>query len=73
MHRYSFGHRDIKTENILIDNKFNLKICDFGFACKMTDEHDGIKIFDSNELVGSPEYNPPEITNIEKYGNYKAD
>lgn len=47
----------------MIDEKYCLKICDFGFATNFIGE-DGREIkFDSNETVGSVEYNPPEITN----------
>jgi len=48
-------HRDLKLENILVDNNGYLKIIDYGLA----------KITPSNELAqsycGTPEYLAPEI------------
>jgi len=32
IHLAGMVHRDIKCENILVDNEFNLRIADFGYA-----------------------------------------
>jgi serine/threonine protein kinase len=32
MHKQGISHRDIKLENILLDNSLNIKIADLGFA-----------------------------------------
>jgi serine/threonine protein kinase len=54
-------HRDLKPQNILLTNEYNIKITDFGFA-KQIDKNSLI-----NTLCGSPMYMAPEIINKKEY------
>lgn len=62
-------HRDIKPENILVcvDKKgriYDVKLADFGLACKITD-----KTRQRTTAVGSTGYMAPEILNLYVYGS----
>ena len=35
MHSLNIAHRDIKPENLLISDRKEMKICDFGFAWQL--------------------------------------
>lgn len=53
MHSMNIAHRDIKLENIILDDTLNPKIIDFGFStCIEKDKK--IKIF-----CGTPSYMAP--------------
>lgn len=60
IHSKNIGHRDIKTENLLLTGDFMLKLCDLGSSCTLqrTGKDD---IVTPMEAIGSPEYNPPEL------------
>lgn len=60
MHTKKVVHRDLKLENILFDDQFNLKIADFGFACyKNIDELTSYR--------GTMTYMAPEIKEGKTY------
>lgn len=55
LHSRKICHRDIKTDNVLIDKKGHLVLSDFGLAIQLTGSNT------SNELVGTTEYIAPGI------------
>jgi len=60
-HKNYIVHRDIKMENILLDEHHNVKIIDFGFSI-CADKNQKLKIF-----CGTPSYMAPEIVNKKEY------
>jgi len=62
LHRLSVCHRDIKTENLLLQADGYLKLIDLGFAKHLTPEARGIS------FCGTPHYMAPEIIRFEPHG-----
>ncbi|KAF4610581.1 hypothetical protein D9613_006854 [Agrocybe pediades] len=68
-HMYNIAHRDLKLENILIDQDKNIKVADFGMAT-WQDEARGKLLRTS---CGSPHYAAPEIISGNPYNGSTSD
>lgn len=55
LHVNGYCHSDIKLENILLDENFNIKLTDFGYSNSIFDG----KVIDKK--TGTPSYRPPEM------------
>ena len=55
LHSQDVIHRDIKPENLLVDNDYNLKLCDFGFARKVLQGQNGLTDYVATRWYRSPE------------------
>lgn len=61
LHSNDFAHLDIKLENCLFDENYNLKLADFGFAVQLPKgaKHD--------KYIGTHRYMAPEIEKSQPY------
>jgi carbon catabolite-derepressing protein kinase len=67
IHQRNVSHRDIKLENILLDDLFNVHLADFGFS--VVAAPDAL----INTPCGSPFYTAPEVIDSREYDGRKAD
>jgi serine/threonine-protein kinase GIN4/serine/threonine-protein kinase KCC4 len=71
IHNLGYSHLDIKLENILLDEFFNLKLADMGSSVDVRDTQ-GM----TDRRRGTPMYMPPEILHYksgQEYDAYSAD
>mmetsp|Transcript_40871 Transcript_40871/g.46911 ORF Transcript_40871/g.46911 Transcript_40871/m.46911 type:complete len:225 (-) Transcript_40871:571-1245(-) len=66
IHQEGYAHLDIKLDNILLDDYFNIRLSDFGSAIK-TSESQFTEV-----RRGTPKYMAPEIRDLKAYEGYDA-
>ena len=79
LHSKGIAHRDIKPDNVMLDDSLRLVLIDLGLSCQVNDEHLAKRILskfqcdadDYSTQGGSWQYNSPEVSQIYLY-NYRV-
>jgi serine/threonine protein kinase len=70
-HENGVAHRDLKTENLLLDAHDTMKISDFGLSAVTSDGGGKKKVLQTT--CGTPNYVAPEVIEEHGYDGFKAD
>lgn len=69
-HKAGIAHRDMKPENLLFDDGFNLKLADFGFSILLAGRDSSGKL---NTRLGTESYMAPELHLNQQYNGVAVD
>ncbi|KAF8429439.1 hypothetical protein L210DRAFT_3563367 [Boletus edulis BED1] len=68
LHRLCIAHRDIKSDNLVVDKNFTLQIIDFDVAMRVTDEDEEV-----DDQCGTQRWMAPEVKKKLWHSPIKAD
>ena len=63
MHSLNVIHRDIKSDNVLVNRRGQIKLADFGYSCRLASNEDKRK-----SQVGTVAWMAPELVRGKKHG-----
>ena len=72
LHHRHIVHRDLKTGNLFLDDKMNVRVGDFGLAALLVTEKE-MEVKRRTTMCGTPNYLAPEILEKGKGHNEKVD
>lgn len=72
LHHRHIVHRDLKTGNLFLDDRMNVKVGDFGLAALLVTERD-MEVRRRTTMCGTPNYLAPEILEKGKGHDEKVD